>query len=116
MKTCCDVVHPAVLGLALEHVTCGVLVLDKDLTVQFMNPLAESLFARAATEMLGNKFPFPLTGRDLQETRVVHAPDGSRVAEMAVVQTGVNGDSYFIVSLVDLAAAIGSSLKLLIRD
>ena len=80
----------------------GIVIVDRDGIVQFVNPAAESLFGRKAKELLGELFGLPLMKGDLIEVDIVHRGGGVGIAEMQVVETERNGQSACLTLLRDI--------------
>jgi signal transduction histidine kinase len=80
----------------------GIVIVDRDGIVQFVNPAAESLFGRKAKEILGELFGLPLMKGDLIEVDIVHGGGGVGIAEMQVVETERNGQSACLTLLRDI--------------
>ena len=80
----------------------GIVVVDRDGIVQFVNPASESLFGRKAEELMGELFGLPLMKDEVIEVDIVH--DGKRpgIAEMRVVETDWNGQSAYLALLHDI--------------
>ena len=80
----------------------GIVIVDRDGIVQFVNPAAESLFGRKAEGLLGELFGLPLMKDEVTEVDIVLRGQGSGVAEMRVVETDWNGQSAYLALLHDI--------------
>lgn len=80
----------------------GIVIVDRDGVVQFINPAAESLFGRKAEELLGELFGLPFIKGDVIEVDIVHPGEESGIAEMRVVETEWNGQSACLALLRDV--------------
>lgn len=80
----------------------GIVVVDRDGTVQFVNPAAESLFGCKAEELLGKLFGLPLVKDEVIEVNIVNHGGGSGIAEMRVVETEWNGQRAYLALLQDI--------------
>ena len=80
----------------------GIVIVDRDGVVQFVNPAAESLFGCKAEELLGELFGLPFMKGDVIEVDIVHPGEESGIAEMRVVETEWNGQSSCLVLLRDV--------------
>ena len=69
----------------------GIVIVDADGIVQFVNPASESLFGCKAKELLGELFGLPLTKGNVIEVDFVNLSEESGIAEMRVVETEWNG-------------------------
>ena len=86
----------------VEKNSDGIIVVDKDGVVRFVNPATESLFARKAEELLGNLFGFPVMGVKVTEVDIVRPGKGPGIAEMRVLETEWSGQSAYLVLLRDI--------------
>lgn len=78
----------------------GVAVVEASGVVRFVNPAAESMLHRTASDLVGAPFGFPLlTG---QELHISHGDEDERVAELRVVPIDWEGSAAFLVSLRDV--------------
>jgi PAS domain-containing protein len=81
----------------------GVVVVDKDGIVRFVNPAAESLLGHTADELLGELFGFPLVTGETTEIDFITRSSGERgIAEMRVVETHWEDDTAYLTSLRDI--------------
>jgi PAS domain S-box-containing protein len=65
----------------------AILVLDMRGTVLFANPVAEKLFCKSASDLVGQYFGYPVVGGAKTELDIRHGPDSFYVGEMRVVET-----------------------------
>ena len=86
----------------VEKNSDGIIVVDKDGVVRFVNPATESIFARKAEELLGNLFGFPVMGVKVTEVDIVRPGKGPGIAEMRVLETEWSGQSAYLVLLRDI--------------
>lgn len=85
----------------LQSSVDGVVVLDLQGLIRFVNPAAESLLGRAAADMLGTKFEFPTVAGEAREVEVLR--DGQQIiAEMRTAQTDWEGKPAYLASLRDI--------------
>ena len=80
----------------------GIIVVDAEGRVRFLNPAAEQLLARPADALLGELFGFPLISGDRAEIDVLHPQGDHHVAEMRVVATEWDGVPAHLISLRDI--------------
>lgn len=78
----------------------GVVIIDKDGTILFVNPAAEVFFCRTAEQMVGTLFGFPLVERI--EIEVVKDNDKKATAEMRIVDTDWEGTPVHLATLRDI--------------
>ena len=80
----------------------GMIVVDGDGCVRFLNPAAGAILGRQAHDLLGQAFGYPMLGGERAEIDLLH-PDGtSLVAEMRVVDTDWAGAPAHLISLRDI--------------
>lgn len=80
----------------------GIIVVDADGLVRFLNPAAEQLLERSADSLLGQVFGFPAIANERAEIELLR-PDGShQIAEMRVVATEWDGMAAHLISLRDI--------------
>jgi len=82
----------------------GVLVVDRNGVVRFVNPVAEALLGHPQDELLGKLFGFPVVGSESTELHLPRRDGGSTVVEMRVVGTEWEGEPVFLASLRDITA------------
>jgi diguanylate cyclase (GGDEF)-like protein/PAS domain S-box-containing protein len=90
------------LRAVIESNFDGMVVIDRDGAVLFVNPAAERLLGRVSAEVVGAQFGFPQTPGGAVEIEVV-AGGALRVAEMRVVQVVWEGAPAFLASLRDVS-------------
>lgn len=81
----------------------GIVVIDREGMVRFINPAAEVLFGQKSENILGSLFGFPILAGETAEIDILRK--GSRepgVAEMRVVETEWNGEATYLISLRDI--------------
>jgi len=86
----------------VEKSADGIVVVDKDGIVQFVNHAAETLFGRKAKELLGELFGFPVMGDEVIELDVVRHGKEQGIAEMRVVETEWNDQNAYLALLRDI--------------
>lgn len=81
----------------------GIVVVDRNGIVRFVNPAAETLFEHSAEELLGEVFGFPVVAGETTEIDIVRrGEDVSGIAEMRVVETEWEGEAAYLTSLRDI--------------
>ncbi|MEO5580635.1 MAG: ATP-binding protein, partial [Gemmatimonadaceae bacterium] len=91
------------LRAIIERLPDGIVIVDPQGTIRFANPAAERLFNRAATDLVGTSFGFPVVVGDTTEIDVVQRGGGDVVyAELRVVDTEWDGEVVKLVSLRDV--------------
>ncbi len=80
----------------------GIVIVDKNVIVRFVNPAAESLFGRKNEELLGQTFGFPVVLDKATEVEVIHKDGELVVAEMRMVEMDWEGKKAYLASLHDI--------------
>ncbi|MGC9527049.1 MAG: EAL domain-containing protein [Limnospira sp.] len=80
----------------------GLVVVDRRGRALFLNPAAEALFGRRATDLQGELIGIPLVTRESTELEIFR-PDGKhKIARMRVVEVPWDGDIAYLASLTDI--------------
>jgi len=90
----------------------GIVVMDKDGTVLFVNPAAESLLGQNEGELLGKSFCFPIVASGTSEIEVVRKGRRPAIAEMRVVETNWHGKNAYLASLRDITVHKATERKM----
>ncbi len=80
----------------------GIVIVNREGIVQFVNPAAESLFGRKAEELIGELFGFPVVGSKVIEVDIVKHGGGPGIAEMRVVETEWNSQNAYLALIRDI--------------
>lgn len=80
----------------------GIIVVDAEGLVRFLNPAAEQLLARPAPTILGQIFGLPALANERAEIDVIRPDGAQQIAEMRVVDTEWNGGPAHLISLRDI--------------
>jgi len=80
----------------------GMVIVDREGIVWYVNPAAEALLGCKAEELLGGAFGFPAVAGGTTELDIVHRGGERAVAEMRVVETEWEGESAYLASLRDI--------------
>lgn len=83
-----------------------IVVVNREGIVELANPAAEQLFHRRAQEMVGEKFPFPITSGDPQELNVAGPGEDLRVAEVRVAKIQLDGKPLHVADLRDMTELV----------
>lgn len=87
----------------VEGLPDGIVIVDREGTIRFVNPAAARLFNRPAAELVGSSFGFPVVAGEQTEVDVVQASAGTSVnAELRVVDTKWEGEPVYLASLRDI--------------
>ncbi len=82
----------------------GIIVIDQQGEVCFVNPAAEALFEHAPGKFLGAQFGYPLIVDSVTELNLLLSGKEQRIIEMHVVETEWEGKPAFLASLRDITA------------
>ena len=86
----------------IEKNVDGILVMDGDSVVRFVNPAAEILFARNSSGLVGETFGFPAASGETVELDIPVKGGGTTTVEMRTVDTEWEGEPAYIASLRDV--------------
>ncbi len=81
----------------------GMVVIDQDGSVLYVNPAAERLLGKTSNDLLGHTFDFPLTPGQRQELELNPDAPERVVAEMRVVETKWRRGKAFLATLRDIS-------------
>lgn len=90
----------------IERSSDGMLIVDSDGIIQYVNPAAELIFNHKAKELIDESFEFSL---EPGETKTIDIPsrEGEIVkAEMRVMQTELRGSTFYIIDLKDITEIV----------
>ena len=90
----------------------GILILDENAIVKFMNPAAETIFGTKAEHFVGQTFEHLISPEKPTELDITIGDGSSMVAEMRVMQTEWNGKKAFLASLRDITKRKGMQQQL----
>jgi PAS domain-containing protein len=85
----------------IEKNADGVIVVNKEGVVRFVNAAARTILGRRADELLGEMFGFPMVVGDTTELDLIRNGDNT-VVEMRVVESEWEGELVFLASLRDI--------------
>ena len=80
----------------------GIVVVDREGIVRFVNPAAEGLLGRKAEQLIGGPFGFPMVAGETTELEIVGKARDAVVAEMRVVEMEWGGQATYLASLRDI--------------
>ncbi|MBF0425916.1 MAG: diguanylate cyclase [Magnetococcales bacterium] len=86
----------------VEKSADGVLIISRDGAVHYVNPAAERLLGRSASELRGSPFGHPMIDGDVTEVDVVRKNGKLGIAEMRMMETVWHDAPAFLVSLRDV--------------
>ncbi|MBW4576385.1 MAG: PAS domain S-box protein [Aphanothece sp. CMT-3BRIN-NPC111] len=80
----------------------GMIVLDTNGVVRFINPAAEALFGCKAEELLGQLFSFSVVPGETRDLCIMRQSGEAPTVEMRVVETSWQGETAYLASLRDI--------------
>ncbi len=86
----------------VEKVADGIIVVSDDGIVRFVNPAAETLFGRPASDFIGAMFGFPVVVGETTELDIIRKHGETAVAEMRVADIMWEGEAAYLASLRDI--------------
>lgn len=87
---------------ALDSNADGIVIVNSDGIVLYVNPAAEHLFGRNEKELIGSDLGFPLVTGEKTEVSIVHKSGFDVVVEMRLVLIEWLGESAYLASLRDV--------------
>jgi PAS domain S-box-containing protein len=86
----------------------GMIVLDRDGYVLYVNPAAEALFSMPASDMVGRMFGFPIVRDEPVELYLLREFKAFVAAEMRLVEVAWAGEPSYLISFRDLTDRIAA--------
>ncbi len=86
----------------IESNADGIIIIDGNGLLRFLNPAAESFFDRKSEELLGEPFGFPMVAGEPTEVDIVRVDGKTAIAEMRVVEIDWEGETAHLASLHDI--------------
>ncbi|UCG12753.1 MAG: PAS domain S-box protein, partial [Deltaproteobacteria bacterium] len=90
----------------IERNADGIIIVDRQDIVHFVNAAGEGLLARQAEELLGKSFGFPLEAGETTELDIVGEDGQKTVVEMRVVESKWDEEPVYLVSLRDITERV----------
>jgi signal transduction histidine kinase len=106
----------AQLRSLIVHNADGMIVVDREGVMRFVNPAAEALFGCPAAALVGTLFGFPVVVGDTIELDIVNQHGGMAMAEMRVVDIEWEGAPASLACLRDITARKQAEAVLRQRD
>jgi signal transduction histidine kinase len=92
----------SLLRRIIDHVADGIVIVNAEGTVRFVNPAAEALLGRSAEGMRDEPFSFPMVAGERAEIEIGSRADGPLIAELRVVEMEWDGAPARLISLRDI--------------
>ena len=86
----------------IVHNPDGIVIVDKNEIICFVNAAAEFLLGHKSKELLGEAFGFPIALDEATEIQIVHKTECVIVAEMRVVKIDWEGETAYLTLLHDI--------------
>ncbi|MBI4775336.1 MAG: PAS domain S-box protein [Deltaproteobacteria bacterium] len=86
----------------IEHNADGILVVNREGVVRFVNPAAESLWGRPARTLTGMDIGLPMVSDESTDVHILHASGTEVIASMRAVEIDWEGEPCFLISLRDV--------------
>ncbi|MBU0909698.1 MAG: PAS domain S-box protein, partial [Proteobacteria bacterium] len=86
----------------IEKSLDGIIIVDTEGDVQFLNQAAADFFNLSRKELLGTQLSFPMTSVEATEINFVHPDRGERIAEMRMAETRWKGEKAYVATLRDI--------------
>ena len=80
----------------------GIMVIDRQGVILFLNPAGAEMFCKNESELLGEKFGYPLAPGKTTEIELLSENGGTRVAELRTGETEWDGRPALLVTLRDI--------------
>jgi len=80
----------------------GIVIVDKDKKVRFLNPVAETILGRKSQEITGQLFGFSLVPGETAEINIMRKAGTSIIVEMRIAETSWEGEQAHLISLRDI--------------
>lgn len=101
------------LRALLENNADGMIVIDQEKRVRYMNPASEMLMGRSADEFLSRPFEFPFQPDEPSEIEISRAENESIIAALRVADTAWDGEPAFLATLQDITQRKNDELRLI---
>jgi two-component system CheB/CheR fusion protein len=86
----------------IKHSADGLLIVDDNKIVRFMNPSAGAILGRGAQDLLGEPFGLPLTTDKPSEVQLVAADGSVTIAEVQAVRTEWENEPVYLATIRDI--------------
>ncbi len=90
----------------IDRSSDGILIVDNEGIIQYVNPAAEEIFCKEAKELLDRKFEFSFESGETKMIDFSRGKDEIGKAEMRVMQTELRGSTFYIVDIKDITEIV----------
>jgi len=80
----------------------GIIIIDTDKKIHFVNPVAERLFLQSASELMGRAFDYAVDLDGSAEIEIKRSDGNTKIIEMRTVKTQWDEKDAFLISLRDI--------------
>lgn len=91
------------LHTIISNIADGIVIVNRNGRILFVNPAAESLLDRARDELVGDVFGFPLMVEERTEIQIQRRSGKVAIAEMRLVEIDWDGEVAYLASLRDIS-------------
>ncbi|HBE17292.1 MAG TPA: hypothetical protein DEG17_06285 [Cyanobacteria bacterium UBA11149] len=91
------------LHTVVNSISDGILLVDYQGIIHFVNPEAMNLFGRSFEELVDSEFGIPSLVNDVTELSINHPTRGLVILEMKIAQTVWEGEDVYVVTLRDIS-------------
>jgi len=84
----------------------GIIIVNRNNTVSFVNPAAEYILNKQKEELIGKKFEYPVKSGEPREIEIKRGEHGTAVVEMRVVVIYWEGQNAFLTSFRDITELV----------
>lgn len=86
----------------IGKITDGIIIVDGNRIVKFVNPAAEVMFGFRTDHVIGKEFSFPVTVGEVTKVKIVHDSGKYGIGEMHTVETHWESRPAYLVSIRDI--------------
>jgi len=90
----------------IERSSDGILIVDSDGVIQYVNTAAESIFGRKSNELIDESFEFSFEPGETRTIDILRREGETVKAEMRVMQTELRDSTFYIVDLKDITEIV----------
>jgi diguanylate cyclase (GGDEF)-like protein len=90
----------------IERSSDGILIVDSDGVIQYVNTVAESIFGRKSNELIDESFEFSFEPGETKTIDILRREGETVKAEMRVMQTELRDSTFYIVDLKDITEIV----------
>jgi len=87
----------------IENNADGIVIIDMNGIVLYLNPSAENLFEKKASDMLGEVFGFPILSKEVSEIEIIKERGNISIAEIRIANIVWEEKNTYLLSLRDIS-------------